>query len=148
MSTNTIRLHRVLRTTPEKLYRAFLEPDAIVKWIAPHGFTCKVHHMDAKVGGTYKMSFTNFTTQQGHSFGGKYTELVPGKRIRYTDKFDDPNLPGEMTATIELKKVICGTELSIVQEGVPSVIPAEMCYLGWQESLTLLANLVEPDIQQ
>ncbi|MGE0267131.1 MAG: SRPBCC family protein [Candidatus Omnitrophota bacterium] len=147
MSTNTIRLHRVLRTTPEKLYRAFLEPDAIAKWISPYGFTCTVHHMDVKVGGTYKMSFTNFTTKQSHSFGGTYVELVPGKRIRYTDKFDDPNLPGEMTATIELREVSCGTELSITQEGVPSMIPAEMCYLGWQESLLLLANLVEPDIQ-
>lgn len=148
MSTNTIRLHRVLRTTPEKLYRAFLEPDAVVKWLPPHGFTCKVHHMDAKVGGTYKMSFTNFTTQKSHSFGGTYKELVPGKRIRYTDKFDDPNMPGDMTATIEFKPVLCGTELSVVQEGVPAVIPAEMCYLGWQESLLLLANLVEPDIQE
>lgn len=147
MSTNTIRLHRVLRTTPEKLYRAFLEPDAIAKWISPYGFTCKVHHMDVKVGGTYKISFTNFTTGHSHSFGGKYLELVPSQRIRYTDKFDDPNLPGDMTATIELKKVTCGTELSITQEGVPSVIPAEMCYLGWQESFLLLANLVEPDIQ-
>ncbi|MBP9854941.1 MAG: SRPBCC family protein [Candidatus Omnitrophica bacterium] len=147
MSTNTIRLHRVLKTTPEKLYRAFLEPDAIAKWISPHGFTCKVHSMDVKVGGTYKMSFTNFTTGQIHSFGGKYIELTPNQRIRYTDKFDDPNLPGEMTATIELKKVLCGTELNIIQEGVPAVIPAEMCYLGWQESLTLLANLVEPDIK-
>ena len=147
MSTNTIRLHRVLRTTPEKLYRAFLEPDAIAKWIPPFGFTCKVHHMDVKVGGTYKMSFTNFTTGQSHSFGGKYIELTPHQRIRYTDKFDDPNLPGEMTATIELKKVSCGTELAIVQEGIPAAIPAEMCYLGWQESLILLAKLVEPDIK-
>ena len=147
MSTNTIRLHRVLRTTPEKLYRAFLEPDAIAKWIAPNGFTCKVHHMEAKVGGTYKMSFTNFTNGQSHSFGGKYIELVPEKCIRYTDKFDDPNLPGEMTATIEFKKVSCGTELTIVQEGVPAVILAETCYLGWQESLSLLAKLVEPEIK-
>jgi len=147
MPTNTVRLHRVLRTTPEKLYRAFLEPDAIAKWISPYGFTCKVHHMDVKVGGTYKMSFTNFTTGHSHSFGGKYLELVPGQRIRYTDKFDDPNLPGDMTATIELKKVACGTELSITQEGIPEMIPVEMCYLGWQESLLLLANLVEPDIQ-
>ena len=147
MPTNTIRLHRVLRTTPEKLYRAFLEPDAIAKWLPPYGFTCKVHHMDAKVGGTYKMSFTNFTTGQSHSFGGKYIELKPHQRIRYSDKFDDPNLPGEMMATIDLKKVLCGTELTILQEGVPSVIPAEMCYLGWQESLILLANLVEPDIK-
>ncbi len=146
MSTNTIRLHRVLRTTPEKLYRAFLEPDAITKWIPPNGFTCKVHHMDVKVGGTYKMSFTNFTTGQSHSFGGKYIELTP-TRIRYSDKFDDPNLPGEMLATIEFKKVSCGTELTIVQEGVPTAIPTEMCYLGWQESLILLAKLVEPDIK-
>lgn len=147
MSTNTIRLHRVLRTAPEKLYRAFLEPDAMAKWLPPNGFTCKVQHMDAKVGGTYKMSFTNFTTGQNHSFGGKYIELVPNQRIRYTDQFDDPNLPGEMTATIELKKVSCGTELTIVQEGVPAAIPVEMCYLGWQESLILLAKLVEPDIK-
>ena len=147
MSTNTIRLHRVLRAAPEKIYRAFLEPDAIAKWLPPYGFTCKVHHMDAKVGGTYQMSFTNFTNGQSHSFGGKYVELVPGVRIRYTDKFDDPNLPGEMTATIEFKKVFCGTELTIVQEGVPAAIPTEMCYLGWQESLILLANLVEPDIK-
>lgn len=147
MSTNTIRLHRVLRATPEKVYRAFLEPDAMAKWLPPDGFTCKVQHMDAKVGGTYKMSFTNFTTGQTHSFGGKYVELVPNQRIRYTDQFDDPNLPGEMTATIELKKVSCGTELTIVQEGVPAAIPAEMCYLGWQESLILLAKLVEPDIK-
>ena len=145
---HTIRLYRVLKTTPEKLYRAFLEPEAMAKWLPPHGFTCKVHHLEAKVGGTHKMSFTNFTTGHGHSFGGRYLELVPGKRLRYTDKFDDPNLPGEMTVTIELKPVLCGTELSVVQEGVPAVIPAEMCYLGWQESLTLLAQLVEPDIKQ
>lgn len=148
MSTNTIRLHRVIRTSPEKLYRAFLEPEAIAKWIPPDGFTCKVHHMDVNVGGTYKMSFTNFTTGKSHSFGGTYVELIPGQRIRYTDKFDDPHLPGEMTATIEFKKVLCGTELSIIQEGVPEVIPAEMCYLGWQESLSLLARLVEPEIKQ
>ena len=147
MPTNTIRLHRVLRAAPEKLYRAFLEPEAMAKWLPPNGFTCKIHHMDAKVGGTYKMSFTNFTTGQGHSFGGTYKELVPGKRIRYTDKFDDPNLPGEMTTTIEFKKVSCGTELTIVQEGVPAAIPTEMCYLGWQESLILLAKFVEPDIK-
>ena len=147
MSTNSVRFHRVLRAAPEKIYRAFLEPDAMAKWLPPNGFTCKVHQMEAKVGGTYKMSFTNFTTGQSHSFGGKYIELVPGKRIRYTDKFDDPNLPGEMTATIDLKKVSCGTELTIVQEGVPAVIPAEMCYLGWQDSLILLAKLVEPDIK-
>ena len=148
MSTNSIRLHRVLRTTPEKLYRAFLEPDALAKWLPPNGFTCKVHHMDAKVGGTYKMSFTNFTTGQGHSFGGKYIELTPNKRIRYTDKFDDPNMAGEMQTTIELKMVSCGTELAIVQEGIPAAIPTEMCYLGWQESLILLAKLVEPDIKE
>lgn len=147
MTTNTIRLHRVLRAAPEKVYRAFLEPDAIVKWLPPHGFTCKVDHMDVKAGGSYHMSFTNFTTGHSHAFGGQYLELVKGQRIRYTDKFDDPNLPGEMTATIDFKKVSCGTELIIVQEGVPAVIPAEMCYLGWQESLFLLAKLVEPEIQ-
>jgi uncharacterized protein YndB with AHSA1/START domain len=144
---NTIRLHRVLRTTPEKLYRAFLEPDALAKWLPPHGFTCKVHHVDARVGGTHKMSFTNFTTGQSHSFGGTYVELVPQELIRYTDKFDDPNLPGEMQVAIRLKQVSVGTELHIVQEGVPDVIPTEACYLGWQESLTLLAQLVEPDIR-
>jgi len=148
MSTNTIRLHRVLKTTPEKLYRAFLEPEAMAKWLPPNGFTCKVHHMDTKVGGTYKMSFTNFTTGQSHSFGGKYIELTPHTRIRYTDKFDDPNLPGEMMTTIDLKKVSCGTELTILQEGIPTVIPVEMCYLGWQESLILLTKLVEPEIKE
>ncbi len=149
MSTNNIiRLHRVLRTTPEKIYRAFLEPDAMAKWLPPNGFTCKVHHMEPKVGGTYKMSFTNFTTNQSHSFGGKYVELTPNQRIKYTDKFDDPNMPGEMLTTIELKKVSCGTELTVVQEGIPSAIPTEMCYLGWQESLILLAKLVEPEIKQ
>jgi uncharacterized protein YndB with AHSA1/START domain len=147
MSTNTVRLHRVLRTAPEKVYRAFLEAEAMSKWLPPFGFTCTVHHIDAKVGGTYRMSFTNFTTKQGHSFGGKYLELTPGQRIKYTDKFEDPNLPGDMITTIELKKVSCGTELSVVQEGIPSMIPAEMCYLGWQESLVQLANLVEPDIK-
>jgi uncharacterized protein YndB with AHSA1/START domain len=147
MSTNSVHLHRVLRATPEKIYRAFLEPDAIAKWLPPDGFTCKVHHMDAKVGGTYKMSFTNFTNGQSHSFGGKYLELTPNQRIRYTDKFDDPNLPGEMLTTIELKKVSCGTELTAVQEGIPAAIPTEMCYLGWQDSLILLAKLVEPDIK-
>jgi len=146
MSTNTIRLHRVLRTTPEKVYRAFLDPDAKAKWLPPHGFTGKVHQMDARVGCSYKMSFTNFGTGKSHSFGGTYLELVPHERIRYSDKFDDPNLPGEIQVTITLKKVSCGTELNVLQEGVPSVIPAEACYLGWQESLTLLANLVEPDI--
>ena len=144
---NTIRLHRALRTTPEKLYRAFLDPDALAKWLPPHGFTCKVHHLEARVGGTHKMSFTNFTTSQSHSFGGNYVELVPQELIRYTDKFDDANLPGEMQVTIRLKKVSVGTELDIVQEGVPDVIPPEACYLGWQESLTLLAQLVEPDIR-
>jgi uncharacterized protein YndB with AHSA1/START domain len=146
MSSNTIRLHRVLRSTPEKVYRAFLDADAMAKWLPPHGYTCKVHHFDGKVGGTFKMSFTNFTTGNGHSFGGKYLELVPHERIRYTDKFDDPNLPGEMTVTVSLKKVSCGTELNVTQEGVPAVIPAEACYLGWQESLNQLANVVEPEI--
>lgn len=144
--SNTIRLHRVLRTSPEKIYRAFLDADAKAKWLPPNGFTAKVHHLDANVGGTFKMSFTNFTTGKSHSFGGKYIELTPHERIRYTDKFDDPNLPGEMQVTITLRKVVCGTELNIVQEGVPSVIPAEACYLGWQESLAQLANLVEPEI--
>jgi uncharacterized protein YndB with AHSA1/START domain len=143
---NTVKFHRVLRAAPEKVYRAFLDADAMAKWLPPNGFTCKVHHLDAKVGGTYKMSFTNFTTSHGHSFGGEFLELVPHERIRHTDKFDDPNLPGEMQTTITLKKVFCGTELHIVQEGVPEIIPTEMCYLGWQESLTLLAQLVEPEI--
>ncbi len=146
MPTGTIRLHRVLRATPERVYRAFLDADAMAKWIPPYGFTCKVHHMDARVGGTYKMSFTNFAAGQGHSFGGEYRELVPPERIRYTDRFDDPNLPGEMVTTVTLKKVSCGTELEVVQEGVPEVIPVEMCYLGWQESLAQLALLVEPEI--
>ena len=145
---NTIRLHRVLRTTPEKLYRAFLDPAAAAKWLPPHGFTCTVHHLDAKVGGRFRMAFTNLTTQQSHSFGGEYRELVPGARIRYSDTFDDPNLPGAMDVTITLKPVMCGTELSIVQEGIPDVIPVEMCSLGWQESLTLLTLLVEPEIRQ
>lgn len=144
--SNTVKLHRVLRTTPEKLYKAFLDPDAIVKWLAPNGFTCKVHNMDPKVGGGFKMTFTNFGTGNGHSFGGKYLELVPGQRICYSDKFDDPNMPGEMKTTIALKKVSCGTEINIVQEGIPAAIPTEMCYLGWQESLILLAKLVEPEI--
>lgn len=148
MSTSTIRLHRVLRSTPEKVYRAFLDADALVKWLPPNGFTGKVHHMDAKVGGSYRMSFTNFTTGYGHTFGGEYLELVPGQLIRHTDKFDDPNLPGEMRVTVSLNPVSCGTELNIVQEGVPEVIPAEACYLGWQESLTLLAQLVEPKIPE
>ena len=146
MSTNTIRLHRVLRATPDRVYRAFLDADAIVKWLPPNGFIGRVHQADAKIGGTYKMSFTNFTTGKIHSFGGKYLELTPHERIRHTDKFDDPNVPGEMQTTITLKKVSVGTELSIIQEGVPSVIPAEACYLGWQESLTLLAKLVEAEI--
>ena len=145
---NTIRLHRVLRTTPEKVYRAFLEPDAMAKWLPPHGFTGKVHHIEARVGGTYKMSFTNFTTGQSHSFGGSFVELVPNEGIRYTDKFDDPNLPGEIQVTIRLKKVSVGTEVNIVQEGIPDVIPAEACYLGWQESLALLTQLVEPNISE
>jgi uncharacterized protein YndB with AHSA1/START domain len=146
--SNTIKLHRVIKTTPEKIYRAFLDPDALAKWLSPDGFTCKVHSLEAKVGGSYKMSFTNFTNSQSHSFGGKYLELVPGKRLRYTDTFDDPNMPGEMITTVDLKKVSCGTELSVVQEGIPAAIPTEMCYLGWQDSLVLLAKLVEPDIQQ
>ena len=146
MSTNTIRLHRVLRATPDRVYRAFLDADAIVKWLPPNGFIGRVHQADAKIGGTYKMSFTNFTTGKIHSFGGKYLELTPHERIRHTDKFDDPNVPGEMQTTITLKKVSVGTELGIIQEGVPSVIPAEACYLGWQESLTLLAKLVEAEI--
>ncbi len=146
MSGHTIRLHRVLRATPEKVYRAFLDGDAMSKWLPPNGFTGKVHHMDAKVGGTYKMSFTNFSTGKSHSFGGEYLELVPNERLRYTDRFDDPNLPGEMQTTVTLKKVSCGTELNVVQEGVPEVIPAEACYVGWQESLILLTKLVEPEI--
>ena len=143
---NTVKLHRVLRASPEKVYRAFLDADASTKWLPPHGFTCKVHHLDAKVGGTFKMSFTNFGSGKGHSFGGKYLELVPHERLIYTDKFDDPNLPGELKVTVTLKKVLCGTELNITQEGIPDVIPAEMCYLGWQDSLTQLAMLVEPEI--
>ncbi len=146
MATGTIRLHRVLRTAPERVYRAFLEPDAMAKWIPPHGFTCTVHQMDVKVGGTYKMSFRNFGTGHSHSFGGEYLELVPFEKIRYADQFDDPNLPGKMHVTVSLKQVSCGTELNIVQEGVPEVIPVEMCYLGWQESLVQLAKLVEPEI--
>ena len=146
MSANTIRLHRVLRAPTERIYRAFLDADALVKWMPPNGFTGKVHYVDAKVGGTYKMSFTNFTTGKSHAFGGSYLELKPNERIRHTDKFDDPNLPGEMQVTITLKEVSCGTELNITQEGVPAVIPAEACHLGWQESLTLLAKLVEAEI--
>jgi uncharacterized protein YndB with AHSA1/START domain len=146
MPTNTIRIHRVLRAAPEKIYRAFLDPAAMAKWLPPNGFTGTVHEMDARVGGSHRMSFTNFTTGNGHSFGGTYLELVPHERIRYTDKFDDPNLPGEMLNTITLKEVSCGTELKIVQEGLPEAIPVEMCYLGWQESLIQLAKLVEADI--
>jgi uncharacterized protein YndB with AHSA1/START domain len=143
---STIQLHRVLRSTPDRVYRAFLDPDAMAKWLPPNGFTGKVHHMEPKVGGTYKMSFTNFTSGKSHTFGGEYLELVTNERLRYVDRFDDPNLPGEMHVTVTLKKVLVGTEVHIVQEGVPDVIPAEACYLGWQESLTLLAKLVEAEI--
>lgn len=143
---STVRFHRVLRATPEKVYRAFLDADAKAKWLPPHGFTGKVHHLDARVGGTYRMSFTNFSTGNSHSFGGEYVELTPHERIRYTDRFDAPSLPGEMQTTITLKRVSCGTELEIVQEGIPDVIPPEACCLGWQESLSLLAQLVEPEI--
>ena len=145
-TTHTIRLHRVLRAKPEKVFRAFTDADATAKWNSPHGFTCKVHHLDPKVGGTFRMSFTNFTTGASHSFGGSYLEVVPNERLRYSDKFDDPNLPGEMITTVTLKPVLGGTDLSIEQTGVPAVIPAEMCYLGWQESLGQLAQLVEPEI--
>jgi len=146
MSAGTVRLHRVLRAKPERVYRAFLDADAMAKWLPPHGFTGKVHELDAKVGGRYRMSFTNFSTGSSHSFGGEYLELVPNERIRHTDTFDDPNLKGEMVTTITLKPVSVGTELSIVQEGIPEMIPVEACYLGWQESLTLLAQLAEPEI--
>jgi uncharacterized protein YndB with AHSA1/START domain len=146
MPTNTVRLHRVLRATPERVYRAFLDADAMTKWLPPNGFTGKVHHVDAKVGGTYKMSFTNFSTGHSHSFGGEYLELVPNELIRHTDTFDDPGLPGEMRTTISLKQVSVGTELNVVQEGIPEAIPTEACYLGWQESLTLLAQLVEAEV--
>jgi uncharacterized protein YndB with AHSA1/START domain len=145
---STVRLHRVLATKPDKVYRAFIEADAMAKWLPPNGFTCTVHHLDAKVGGTFRMSFRNFTTGASHFFGGKYQELVPGERLRYTDKFEDPNLPGEMQVTVTLKPVSVGTEVNIVQEGIPDVIPAEACYLGWQESLRNLARLVEPEINQ
>ncbi|MDI1302102.1 MAG: SRPBCC family protein [bacterium] len=148
MAGNTVRLHRVLRAPPERVYRAFITPEAMAKWIPPHGFTATIHHMEPKVGGTFKMSFTNFTTRQSSSFGGEYLELVPNERLRYTDIFDDPDLPGVIQVTVSLKAVACGTELSIVQEGIPEVIPVEMCYLGWQESLALLTLLVEPEIQQ
>ena len=143
---STIRLHRVLAAPPERVYRAFLDPGAICKWLPPNGFTCTVHELDAKVGGRYRMSFTNFGTGNSHAFGGEYLELVPGERLKYSDRFEDPNLPGEMTTTVTLKKVSVGTEVQIVQEGVPDVIPAEACYLGWQESLALLKNVVEPEI--
>ena len=146
MSSRTVQLHRVLRTPPQKVYRAFLEPDAMSKWIPPYGFTCQVHQMDAKVGGTFRMSFRNFSSGNAHSFGGEYLELVPNERIRYTDKFDDPNLPGVLEVTVTLKPVLCGTEVNIVQAGIPEAIPLEMCYLGWQESLAQLATLVEPEI--
>jgi uncharacterized protein YndB with AHSA1/START domain len=147
MAENTVKLHRVLRAPAQRIYRAFLDADAMAKWLPPHGFTGKVHHLEAKVGGTYKMSFTNLTTGHSHSFGGEFLELVPNERIRHTDKFDDPNLPGQMQTTISLKKVSVGTELTIVQEGIPSAIPVEACYLGWQQSLTLLTQLVEPEIK-
>jgi uncharacterized protein YndB with AHSA1/START domain len=146
MMSNTVQFHRVLRASPERVYRAFLDADAMAKWLPPNGFTGKVHHMDAKVGGTYRISFTNFTTGRSHTFGGEYLELVPHERIRYTDRFDDPNLPGEMHTTISVKRGSCGTELNIVQESLPAVIPPEACYLGWQESLALLAKLVEAEI--
>lgn len=146
MSDRTVHLHRVLRAPPERVYRAFLEPDAMSKWIPPYGFVCKVHHMDARVGGSFRMSFQNFGSGHGHSFGGEYLELVPNERLRYTDKFDDPGLPGLMEVTVKLKPVLCGTELSIAQAGIPDVVPLEMCYLGWQESLAQLATLVEPEI--
>lgn len=145
-STGVVRLHRVLRAPAERLYRAFLDPDAMVKWLPPHGFVGKVHEMDAKVGGGYRMSFRNFGTGKAHAFGGRYQELTPHERIRYTDKFEDPNLPGEMQVTITFRPVVCGTELSVVQEGIPAMIPVEFCYLGWQESLSMLAHLVEPEI--
>jgi uncharacterized protein YndB with AHSA1/START domain len=146
MTKGTVNLHRVLRSTPERVYRAFLDPDAMAKWLPPYGFTCKVHHMDPRVGGTYRMSFTNFSTGQGHSFGGEYRELVPFEKIQYTDQFEDPGFSGEMRTTISLRQVSCGTEISIVQDGLPEVIPVDMCYLGWQESLAQLATLVEPEI--
>jgi uncharacterized protein YndB with AHSA1/START domain len=146
MPTNTVRLHRVIRATPERIYRAFLDADAMAKWLPPYGFTCKVHHMDVRVGGRFKMSFTNFGTGHSHSFGGEYRELVPHERLCYADTFDDPNLPGEMVTTVSLRAVSCGTEFTVVQEGIPEAIPAEMCYLGWQESLAQLLTLVEPVI--
>jgi uncharacterized protein YndB with AHSA1/START domain len=145
---NTVRLHRILTTKPDKVYRAFIEADALAKWLPPNGFTCTVHHLDARVGGTHRMSFRNFTTGMSHAFGGEYLELAPGERLRYTDRFDDPNLPGEMQVTVTLKQVFVGTELSIVQEGIPDAIPVEACYLGWQKSLRNLARLVEPEVNQ
>ena len=148
MVTGTVRLHRVLKAPPERVYRAFLDADAMAKWLPPDGFTGKVHAMDARVGGSYKMSFTNFTTAQSHAFGGTFLELVPDERLVYTDRFDDPNLPGEMKTTVVLRSVSCGTELTVVQEGIPEVSPVEACFLGWQESLTLLARLVEPESRQ
>jgi uncharacterized protein YndB with AHSA1/START domain len=146
MPAGTIRLHRVIRSSPQKLYRAFLDAGAMAKWLPPYGFTCKVDHLDPRVAGTFRMSFTNFSTGHSHSFGGEYLELVPNERIRYTDRFDDPHLPGEMQVTVSLKQVSCGTELNVVQEGIPQAIPLEMCHLGWQESIAQLANLVEPEI--
>jgi len=146
MSTGTVRLHRVLKAPAERVYRAFVDPDALAKWLPPYGFTCKVHHMEPQVGGTFKMSFTNFTTGHSHSFGGEYLALIPSEKVSYTDRFDDPNLSGQMITTITLKPVLCGTQLDAIQEGIPQVIPTEMCYLGWQESLVQLAKLVEPDI--
>lgn len=146
MSTGTVSLQRVLRTSPQKVYRAFLEADALAKWIPPYGFTCAVDHLDARVGGSFRMSFKNFSSGNGHAFGGEYLELVPHERIRYTDRFDDPNLPGTLLVTVSLRPVVCGTELRVTQEGIPAAIPVEMCYLGWQESLAQLAHLVEPEI--
>jgi uncharacterized protein YndB with AHSA1/START domain len=146
MTANTVRLHRVLRAPPERVYRAFLDADAMAKWLPPNGFTCKVHHLDARVGGGYRMSFTNFTTGASHSFGGEYLELVPHERIRHTDRFDDPNLPGTLLVTVTFTKVSCGTELNVLQEGIPEVIPLESCYIGWQDSLKLLAQLVEAEV--
>lgn len=147
MTTGIVKLHRVLRSTPERIYRAFLDPDAMAKWLPPFGFTGKVHHLDAQVGGTYKMSFTNFSNQQAHSFGGQYLEMVPNERLRYANRFDDPNLSGEMTTTVELKAVFCGTELTVLQEGIPELIPTASCYLGWQHSLVQLAQLVEAEVE-
>ena len=148
MTTGTVNFHRVLRATPDRIYRAFLEADAVAKWLPPYGFTCQVHQLDAKVGGTYKMSFRNFGSNQIHAFGGEYLELVPGERLRYSDRFDDPGMPGEMMTTIQLRKVSCGTDITIEQSGIPAAIPTEMCYLGWQESLLQLARLVEPEVAE